>query len=215
MPSPRWFSVPQRVALQVAFCAALSSCAFAQRSNESKVAKLRADCRSAAQTLQQGHPAPRTDWALSVIRRCDESGGPALQALWASAPADSVALEELVDASACLIDQRVYSGVITTARNAGAPRAVRLGALRVLAAVVSPSTVIYPDAIAKPKADTVVVPTFVSASHGLDQYLGSVPLVPTSREDIRDLFTMLWQTDADPIVRRAGKSLRLRFFGFP
>jgi len=169
MTPQRWFSFSHYVTASIACIAAFASCALAQRSSESTDAKLRANCRLAVQTLQQGHPAPKTDWALSVIRLCDESGGPALQALWASAPTDSVALEQLVDASACLLDQRVYSGVMTTARNAVAPRTVRLAALRVLAAVVSPSTVIYPDAIAKPKPDTAVVPTFVSASHGLDR----------------------------------------------
>jgi hypothetical protein len=184
-----------------------------RRPPEATDAKLRADCRQAAQTLQQGHPAPKTDWALSVIRLCNESGGPALQALWTAAPTDSVALEQLVDASSCLLDQHVYSGVMAVARDSGAPRVVRLAALRVLAAYVNPNTVIDPDVLARPKPDTMVVPTFVNQDHGLHQYPGITPMPPTWRNDIRDLFTTLWQTDADPIIHRAGRSLRLHFFG--
>jgi len=195
--------------------AGLSSATFAQGAEESTDAQLRANCRLAVQTLQQGHPAPKTDWALSLIRRCTESGGSALQALWISAPTDSVALEQLVAASSRLIDLRVYSGVMATARNTGAPRAVRLAALRVLAAYVDPTKVIRADDLLKPHPDTAVTMLFGSTSHGPTQFLGVTPLAPTSRDETRDLFTTLWRTDADPIVRRAGKSLRLVFFGSP
>lgn len=195
--------------------AGLSSSTFAQGAEESADAQLRANCRLAVQTLQPGHPAPKSDWALSVIRRCTESGGSALQALWTSAPTDSAALEQLVAASSRLIDQRIYDGVKATARNQGAPRIVRLAALRVLAAYVDPTKVIRPDDLARPHPDTAVIMLFASTSHGPTQFAGSVSLAPGSREETRDLFTTLWRADADPVVRRAGKSLRLVFFGSP
>lgn len=211
----------QRLPLSVCIAAGLLSASvlpsstFAQNAEESAEAQLRADCRLAVQTLQKGHPAPKSDWALSVIRRCTESGGSALQALWTSAPSDSAALEQLVAASSRLIDRRIYDGVRATARNQAAPRVVRLAALRVLAAYVDPTKVIRPDDLAMPNPDTAVIMLFASTSHGPTQFAGSVPLAPSSRDETRDLFTTLWRADADPVVRRAGKSLRLVFFGSP
>lgn len=194
---------------------ACADSAYAQRSQESHAVHLGNDCRLAVQALQKGHPAPKTDWALSLIRRCTETGGSALQTLWTSTPTDSVALEQLVAASSRLIDQRVFGGVMATVRNQGAPRVVRLAALRVLAAYVDPTMVVRPDDLAKPDPDTAVTMLFASTSHGPTQFVGAASLPPGSRDETRDLFTTLWRTDADPVVRRAGKSLRLVFFRSP
>lgn len=91
------------------FATALPSGATAQGWREDADATLRARCRLAVQTLDKGHPAPKSDWALSVIYRCNESGGAALAGLWSAAPSDSVPLEQLVKASSLLLDQRVYA----------------------------------------------------------------------------------------------------------
>jgi len=129
---------------------------LAQSSHESQDVHLRNDCRLAAQTLTKGHPAPKTDWALSIIYLCDASGGPALQALWAAPTVDSVALQQLVTASSKLLDQRVYDAVTATARNTGAPRSVRFAAMRVLAAFVSNTTSINPDDLEKAAPETTI-----------------------------------------------------------
>ncbi len=212
MPAFSLMSFRQRFIGGMACVACLTSCAFAQASLESSDAILRADCRLAAQTLATGHPAPKSDWALALIPRCTDSGGPALRALWAAAPSDSVALEQLMTASARLLDARVYSGVLTAARDVGAPLPTRLAALRVLATYVNPSKVIYPDALAKPKADTAIIAIFVSSSHGPHQYIGAAPMPTAARDDIRELFWRLWHADPDPVVRRAGHALHANLF---
>lgn len=209
--APSW----HRLAVASLLVAVLSPGASAQHSRENANATLRADCRLAVQTLEKGHPAPKSDWALSLIYWCDESGGATLGGLWAAAPTDSVALEQLVDASAALLDQRVYRGVLNAARNAGAPRAVRLAALRVLCAYVSPVTVIAPDDLAKPHRDTAVVRLFATVDHGLLQNPGTEPLPLSTRTEIRDLFAALWRSEADPVVRSAGRVLSRRFFFDP
>ncbi len=192
--------------------ASLSSKLFAQEQREASDARLRADCQLAAQTLNKGHPGPKSDWALSVIYWCDESGGPVLGELWGAAPTDSVALEHLVNASTALLDQRVFVGLLSAARNTAAPRAVRLAALRVLCAYVSPSTVISPDDLAKPRADTAVIPLFGTVDHAPYQRIGAIPLSLSARNDIRDLLATLWRSDPDPVLRSAGRSLSKRFF---
>lgn len=202
-------------ALATFLVAGLSSGASGQTARENTNATLRADCRLAAQTLEKGHPAPRSGWALSIIYRCSESGGSALGMLWAAAPADSVTLEQLVRASSKLLDERVYTGVLTTARNRGAPRAVRLAALRVLCAYIRPTTMIDADMLSRPNPDTAVFPTFWTVSHGLQQTTGAQPLPPGVRSETKDLFATLSRSEPDPVVRSAGRVLSRRFFAEP
>lgn len=203
------------IALASLLIAGRPSGASAQAAREAADATLRAACRLAVQTLEKGHPAPKSDWALSVIYWCDESGATALGKLWAATPADSASLEQLVLASSKLLDQRVYTGVLATARNSGALRAVRLAALRVLCAYISPTTFISPDNLAKPSADPASTPVFGMWSPGLTQRPGTEPLPPTARTEIRDLFAALWRSEADPVVRSAGRALSRRFFFDP
>ena len=131
-----------------------------------------------------------------------------LQARWATPSTDSVTLEQLVAASSRLLDQRVYTAVLSAARNTGASRAVRFAALRVLAAFVNNSTLINPDDLAKPNPDTTVIAQFSTISGGVAQRIGSQPLATNVPNDIRALFAALSVTDVDPTVRRACRSLR-------
>jgi hypothetical protein len=193
-------------------CATASTAqALAQGSQESQNVHLRNDCRLAAQTLTKGHPAPKTDWALSIISFCDASGGAALQAAWVTPTTDSVALEQLVAASSRLLDQRVYDGVAAAARNVAAPRTVRLAALRVLAAFVDNFTLIVADDLTRWGGDTTVHKQFSRVSEGMGQTVGSQPLAASVGTDVRALFATLGQADSDPIVRRACRSLQRWF----
>ena len=100
---------------------------------------LRNDCRLAAQILTLGRAEPRRDWALQRITACDETGGPALAALWTAPPPPDVAeLERLYWSSAGLVDARLLAAVRTAASATSNPTVVRLAALRVLAAYVDP-----------------------------------------------------------------------------
>lgn len=205
------FGVMGRTSLMVICAAGLTTSALAQGSRESQSVHLRHDCRLAAQILEKGHPAVETDWALSTIRFCDESGGRALQALWATPVVDSAALEQLVAASSSLLDQRVYDAVMTTARDAGRSRATRLAALRVLSAFIDRTTSINPDYLLKPNPDTTLLIQFATVSGGIGQIAGSQPLSASAPSDIRALFATLAKTDSDAVVRRAGRSLQSWF----
>lgn len=56
----------------------------AQRSTEANDAKLRANCRLAARTLETGHPSTHYEWAVNEIRRCEQSASPPTRpAAWA------------------------------------------------------------------------------------------------------------------------------------
>ena len=209
---PYAFRVGARIALALTCATGLTGPVFAQGSRERQNVHLRNECRLAAQTLQKGHPAPKTDWALQMIGRCDESGGPALQALWAAPTTDTVALEKLVRGSERLLDQRVYVAVMAKARDASAPRAVRIGALRVLSAFISNTTEIPQDKLMQ-MPDSSVTRVFAVASGGLAQTVGSQPLTLSARDDFLALLSALSRTDPDPVIRRAGRDLRRWFTG--
>ena len=188
-------------------CSSLLSipgCAQTLRENNARVER---DCLTAVDILSQGASAPRAGWALERIKLCKESGGSVIKSLWMTPPTEATALEQLVQASARLLDQRVYDGVIANARNSSAPRATRLAALRVLAAFVDDGTLITQDALAKPALDTNITAQFSTISEGMGHRIGSQPMLASDQSDIRALFASLATTDADPIVRRAGKNL--------
>ncbi len=200
------------LAMALLLFAGIPDAVSAQRTREATDAALRGNCRLAAHTLENGHPAPKSDWALQLIPRCTESGGPALKAVWRTPPTDSVSLEQLVEASARLLDERVFDAVLSTARDISAARVARLAALRVLAAYIDPSAVVSPDVFAKLAANAAIIPLFAHTSHGIHQTTGSVPLPPGARDATRVAFELLSRTDSDPVIRRAGKVLLANLF---
>jgi hypothetical protein len=177
-----------------------------QSEREGNSNQLRNDCRLAAQTLEKGHPAPKTEWALEVIGLCEQSAGPALAARWAAPPTDSLALEQLILASRSVADGRIFSAVDAIARNAGSAQTARLSALRVLAGYIDPYEVVYLSHV-RPSPDSGRTAHVDHAK----QIAGSVPLPATATASIRALFSSLATTDADPVVRFAGRQLRKRF----
>jgi hypothetical protein len=183
----------------------LSTAAGAQFPKESEDVHARNDCRLAVQTLTKGHPAPKSDWALGIIFTCDQTGGAAVQLLWATPPTDSVALDELMWASASLVDQRVYLGARSAATNVGAPRAVRIAALRVLAALIEPAKIHFPPKLLLPSSDPNIA---VSSAHEPVQMAGSQPLDAEAKADISSVFATLIQSEPDVYVRFAARRLR-------
>jgi len=183
----------------------LSGVAAAQMPKESDDVHVRDDCRLAVQVLTKGHPAPKSDWALGIIFTCDQSGGAALQQLWATPPTDSAALDELMWASASLVDQRVYLGVRSAATNVGVPRAARIAALRVLASFIEPAKIHFPPALLLPSSDPNIA---VASDHDPLQLIGSQPLDAAAKEGIATVFATLMQGDPDPHVRFAARRLQ-------
>lgn len=94
---------------------------------------LRNDCRLAAQVLRTGHPAPRREWALEAIRRCDQSGPPALAEFWRrAAPSDTAELGLLFNATRDFNDRRVVDAVAEIARLGSGSETTRIYAFALL-----------------------------------------------------------------------------------
>ena len=97
----------------------------------------RNDCRLAAQTLATGDPAPKTAWALQVIRSCGDQGSigttiaAALSRLRFSS--DTGQLLPLWNATFGYVDGAVYSAALAVAADASAsPTARAVNLLTVL-----------------------------------------------------------------------------------
>lgn len=122
------------IGLAVLVAAAGSSCApLAAQAVESGNAHLRNDCRLATQVLQTGRPAPRREWALEAIRRCDQSGPAALAEFWRrEAPAEVAELDLLFNATRSFNDRRVVDAVAEVARRRTAPETTRVYAIALL-----------------------------------------------------------------------------------
>ncbi|HST59286.1 MAG TPA: hypothetical protein VLK84_11365, partial [Longimicrobium sp.] len=90
-------------------------------------------CRMAAQVLRTGHPAPRHEWAMDAIRRCDASGPAVLASVWReAAPSDTTGLDLLFNATRDFNDRRVVDAVAAVARRTGAPETTRIYAFALL-----------------------------------------------------------------------------------
>jgi len=195
---------PRCFAVVVALVAGLSSPSAAQIPKESEDSRLRSDCRLDAKALSKGHPAPKSDLALSHLVICNESAGLALPSLWAIPPTDSAALEQLVQTSARILDQRVYVSVRKVATNTSSPLGVRVAALRVLASLVESRKLYYPTNWLRPSPDSNLAAVF---SHGPYQTVGAEPLEADVSTDIVNLIKTLAQTDPDPLLRFAARHL--------
>jgi len=126
MPAKR--SLFARVAVALLVCPPLSA-----QAGERHDPHLRNDCRVAAQVLQTSNPAPRREWALDTIRRCDESGPPALAEFWRrAAPSDMEELGRLFNVTRDFNDRRVVDAVAETARLGSAPETTRIYAMALL-----------------------------------------------------------------------------------
>jgi hypothetical protein len=110
------------------------SCApLAAQAGERADPRLRNDCRLATQVLQTGQPAPRREWALEVIRRCDQSGPAALAAFWRSgAPENAAELDQLFNATRSFNDRSVVDAVAEVARRGTATETTRIYAFALL-----------------------------------------------------------------------------------
>lgn len=100
---------------------------------------LRNDCRLAAQVLRTGNPAPRREWALDAIRRCDVSGPDVISDLWRNAaPSDPGALGQLWNATRHFNDRRIVDAVAEVALRKTAPDTTRIFAFTLLFSYAHP-----------------------------------------------------------------------------
>lgn len=179
--------------------------ALAQAS-ESRDAHLRNDCRLASQVLTTGHPAPRREWALEVISRCENSGPVVLANLWRDAPATITALQELQGPSNRISDNRLYTTLTTIARDRGVADLKRVVALQVLASYAAPNEGMSLGELLDPRPDAERTVT----TYGVDyrpHHSGSEPLPGTVPEDVARLMRELAAGESTSVVGRAAQRL--------
>lgn len=164
---------------------------------------LRNDCRLASQVLRTGHPAPRRQWAWSVIPSCSNSAGAVLAVVW-RAPAERE-LAQLWGASYRVRDARLTRAVLTAFRDPSRSRAERLVAARVLASHAAPNLVVLQSDLARLRADSVH-PPYISIDHS-DMRKGSVPVTSALVSEIREAFVAVGESDADGEVSSTSRAL--------
>lgn len=182
-------------------CAPLS----AQRMDEAASARVRNDCRLAAQVIETGHPHPRWRWAVEHIGICSESGPPALAALWRALPGDTARVEEAIEATGRIRDQRLYDEAVATLRATGRPAVVRVGAMRLLMRYVQPSQD-YPFSALEP-GERVRIATGVGKLNASVQVSGSRPLPDSLTSQVLALFQEIAADDREPVVAHAAARL--------
>lgn len=177
-----------------------------QGQSERDDARIRNDCRLAAQILTMGQPNPRYGWARDIISKCDESGGAALAALWRSVAADSAELVHVVYSTSRLRDQRVLDEIVTVAQDQARPAVVRLSAFQVLVSYYKPGAHIPLRWLRQPPFGSPLgVVTEFRATEGAS------PLGPATRDVIHTLMRKLAESEPDPTVRNAARFLAEAF----
>lgn len=178
----------------------LARTASTQQPRERDDVHLRDNCRLAAQVLTTGHPDPHYAWARDIISACDESGGPALAAVWQSATDDPQELGRLVYVTTRLRDQRILDALLAIARDRTRPAAIRLSTLQVLISYFAPGAYVSIVSLEHPPFgsplgwETEFAPTE-----------GAVPLASSARDEILSLTTELARSDQDSTVRDAAR----------
>ncbi len=159
----------------------------------------RNDCRLAGQVLRTGHPAPRWDWAVSYIRRCEQSGPEALIFAWtARAPRERQALGRLAWAMRQFPDD-ILATVHETAEDESAMTDARIFAIDMSVGFVEPHIMINGRDLFNPNPDRMGWAHSVSDAPDL-------PTVKDVQSERRNLIAMLRRIrdrTADPLVRSA------------
>lgn len=179
-----------------------STSLFAQGAGDPDDVHHRNDCRLALQIVETGHPAPHREWAYSLLPRCEGTAGPAaVAALWNGRR--SVGRDEwtlLVRTTYELHDRRILLALRNTAENTGADTDARLDALALLFSYAETTGRWFTPADLRMPADGPSPPMrFVTHA---EPVMGAEPAGDV-REDLRTLYTMLRDSDPDPVIRNA------------
>ena len=175
----------------------------AQRSTEANDAKLRANCRLAAQVLETGHPSTHYEWAVNEIRRCEQIAGPALAAHWSALrEADRADLKQLMFSSSSMRDQRIFDAVLSVAGSRDVAPIIRLAALSVLVSYADPVLDVSLERLEKPKENELLghVTHFAPSE-------GAVPLAAGDLPALMSLLRTLAEQEPDPQVAAAARYL--------
>lgn len=157
--------------------------AKAQDDRAAEVTK-RNNCRLAAQVLTSGHPHPRYEWARVTVVDCEDEGPAFFARQWATAPADTAALREMIAGSSRVRDARVYASLRQIASDASRPSVVRVAAMIGLAEYVDPSISIDLSELRVPDGPITRIRFRGGSAVDVVQVPGAQPLGPVRGEVI-------------------------------
>jgi hypothetical protein len=172
----------------------------AQRVRERDDVHLRNDCRFAAQVLTTGEPAPHHDWAVAYSDRCDESGPPALAALWRRLSDDRTELGRVTYKTSSLRDQRLLDAMVATARDRSRPTLVRLATFQVLMSYFDTATYMPLEDLERPPVGSPLSFQFDFVAED-----GAQPLSASAPDTILAVLHELAAGDPDPTVQHAAR----------
>jgi hypothetical protein len=129
-----------QAALASAFLISLAGRAVAQANPDS--IKHRNDCRLVAQVLTTGHPAPKTDWAFTIVGNCGDEGIQALSAgiLSMKSSLDTGILAGLSQQARYYHDGSIFASALTVAGDPSASIPARIYSLLTLQYIILPSS---------------------------------------------------------------------------
>lgn len=99
--------------------------------------KHQADCRLAAQTLIEGQPAAKRDWALAYLGSCPQQQQVAVE-MWETPPGERTELDRLFELSRKFKDERIFRRAVALAEDPAVDSEVRVTALGVLGSYLDP-----------------------------------------------------------------------------
>ena len=165
------------------------------------------DCRFAAQTLSTGHPAPKMQWALSVIWSCGDHGvvgtsiAAALTRLRTSS--DTGQLLPLARVTLGLQDGSVYAAAFAVAGDGAASATARAVSLLLVLTQVQPDAVVFFTQLAS-TPDAEFCPRGIRS--GVRVIAGTVPLPADAKSQALALAqTVQNDASAAPLVRGAAR----------
>lgn len=100
----------------------------------------RNECRLAVQTLTTGHPDPKTEWALSIIKRCGDDGAMALASAVRTlrTSTDTATLDYMRYQTGSFRDAEVFAALLDVAGDQAASVPARVYAILALDDITDP-----------------------------------------------------------------------------
>jgi hypothetical protein len=175
-----------------------ATCAIQQGHGEAATnARIRNECRQAAQIIRTGRPAPRLTWAAERIPECTDVGPAALGTRWRMISGNADDLEALTLATMRVRDGALYSALLAVAASRSRPPQVRVAAMLALAKLTNPGIGIPLNFLEPP--DTIRwIPMAAGSTTHSPYALGPIPMPLGFR---RQVLALLEQLTAD----RAGQ----------
>lgn len=173
------------------------------QADERTEARLRNDCRLAAQVIRTGNPAPHRDWAYGVISQCAQSGPAVIAAAWRQPPNDEPTVQRLVWATARLRTRCVFAAVANAARERRNSLLVRTYAMEMLYSFAKPGLSLNVQDLLHPRGER---PARISAVSG-DGDVANAPDLGDAAPEVRAILGEIVASDPDPEIVRIARAV--------